>query len=108
MMRLSCTTKLSTPSHRTRSWGFTWSSSRGYGRVARTGGYTHRGARSGDPRRVGRGCQSPGQAQTTGPFARAFSYCTAGVSTLGAVLERATKSSVQDFAKRVLFEPLGI
>jgi CubicO group peptidase (beta-lactamase class C family) len=39
---------------------------------------------------------------------RAFSYCTAGASTLGGVLERATKLPVPDFAMRNLFAPLGI
>jgi CubicO group peptidase (beta-lactamase class C family) len=42
------------------------------------------------------------------PLGRAFSYCTAGASTLGALLERATRTSTQDFAKTALFEPLGI
>lgn len=39
---------------------------------------------------------------------RSFSYCTAGVTALAAVLERATAARVADYAARVLFEPLGI
>jgi CubicO group peptidase (beta-lactamase class C family) len=42
------------------------------------------------------------------PFGRSFSYCTAGTATLGGVLERATEMPVQEFAKKFLFEPMGI
>ncbi len=50
--------------------------------------------------------RDPGEAAAK--YGRRFSYCTAGAFLLGGVLQQATGEAADVYAKRVLFEPLGI
>ncbi len=42
------------------------------------------------------------------PYGRAFSYCTAGAFVAGAIVERAARKPLADFAAETLEHPLGI
>ena len=42
------------------------------------------------------------------PYGRSFSYCTAGIATLGISLEHALDEPLTAFAERELFHPLGV
>ena len=42
------------------------------------------------------------------PYGRDFSYCTAGIFTVGAAIERKTQTSLANYTQTALFSPIGI
>ncbi len=55
-----------------------------------------------------RGRMRVGEQVEAPPYGRYFSYCTGGVFTLSEVLEKATGTRTDRYAREKLFQPLGI
>jgi len=55
-----------------------------------------------------RGRMHVGEQVEAPPYGRYFSYCTGGVFTLSEVLEKATGTRTDRYAREKLFQPLGI